>query len=368
FKSSNNFNSSLFLFDEQNNQLELGPDFINNSVYEIKGFNLSSKYKLILGEFDFNINLDSSWFDLEYTDITLGFENSPFNFVPTLAIKYKASKVDNFAFIYSRNIINLPIDYVLPNFIQTGFDFLQRGSNSTSQERTNFFLFDYKRGDWTKDFLFNGQLLYANGENAIGNILEISQSFTTLSRAFFSNQNTFNGNASLDRYFKFLKSNLKLNISYTKNWTDDILNGVEREINGQTTNISLEMRSAFDVFNYHFGIRSSLSKIETTTESENAYLYNFLDLSLNFSKKGTISLENEYYSFRNSTNQNADFLFTDLAANYILKKNKLNLNLSARNLWNTESASFVFLNDFSRSEFNYTLFPRIFMIGLDYRF
>lgn len=368
FNLSNDFSSEFILFDDVEESFSPGQNFINNVLYKTKGLGLSSSYKFIQKKFEFNTKIDASFIDFVYKDSTKELNNSPVNLIPTLAIKYKLNKSDKLALVYSRNVLNLLIDDIAPNFIQTGFDFFQRGTESLNQEKTNFFLLNFVHGDWTKEFLINGQVLYSNGKQILGNARQIEQTFTTVTKKFFENQNSLNTNISLDQYIKILKSNIKLKLDYTESWQNDTVNSTDREINSTTYNLAFEMRSAFKDFNYHLGIKGSVSKIKTNLERRNTFVFNFLDFNFKYSDKGTIDIENEHYLFNNSASENNNFFFTDIKANYVVKENKLNLKMSLRNIWNTNSASFVFLNDFSTSEFTYRLFPRMFTIGLDYRF
>ena len=94
----------------------------------------------------------------------------------------------------------------------------------------------------------------------------------------------------------------------------------------------------------------------------------FLDLSFDINKKLDVQVQTERYFFDNIDSSNNAYYFADLEAKYKLKKNKLTLSLSGKNLFNTDTFKTFFINDISTSTTEYKLLPRYVLLKMEYRF
>ncbi|MFO7743945.1 MAG: TonB-dependent receptor, partial [Psychroflexus sp.] len=65
---------------------------------------------------------------------------------------------------------------------------------------------------------------------------------------------------------------------------------------------------------------------------------------------------------------NRDYYFSDLTAMYKSKNKKLNLSLSAKNLFNTQTFRNFNITDISTSTISYRLLPRIILLNVDFKF
>lgn len=128
------------------------------------------------------------------------------------------------------------------------------------------------------------------------------------------------------------------------------------------------MRSGFSgFFNYHIGSKWNTNSIQTTIENSFTDNTSFLHLSFLFNDKFNIDLQSERYFFGNLQNENT-YYFLDLDARYQLLKDKLTINLSGKNIFNTQTFRNFSISDFGYSTTEYRLLPRMILVSLEYRF
>ena len=90
-------------------------------------------------------------------------------------------------------------------------------------------------------------------------------------------------------------------------------------------------------------------------------------MSFTFSNDFNIELQNERYFFGNLNRDNT-YYFADLNLKYVIKKNKLNLFFSGKNLFNTERFRTFSINDVSTYTTEYRLLTRFLLLRLEYKF
>ena len=177
-------------------------------------------------------------------------------------------------------------------------------------------------------------------------------------------------NSKLDYYFKFISSNLKLDVGFSKsNYKNVINNSNLREVKSKNYNYGLELRSGFKgMFNYHIGTKWITNKIETNAIN-NSYTNNesFLDLSFIFNTNFDIQLQSERYYFGNLDTEK-NYYFLDFDMRYTIKKDKLTLGLTGKNLFNTTSFRNFSISDIGTSTTEYRLLERFILLKMEYRF
>ena len=177
-------------------------------------------------------------------------------------------------------------------------------------------------------------------------------------------------NANIDRYFKVISSNLKINLGYTKsNYKNIVNNSGLREVKANNYNYGFELRSGFlGKFNYHIGTKWETYQIKTTIDNSYTNNVSFLDLSYVFNDRFNIDFQTERYYFGNVDNDNNTYYFADLEARYKFKENKLIFSLSGKNLFNTESFKTFTMDDISSTTTEYRFLPRLILLKVEFRF
>ena len=177
-------------------------------------------------------------------------------------------------------------------------------------------------------------------------------------------------NTSMDRYFKPILSNLKINLGYSKSDYKNIVNNSElRKVNSINYNYGFELRSAFKgFFNYNIGSKWTINEIKTTTVNSFTNNETFLDLLFDINDKFSFQVQNERYFFGNIDNENNTYYFSDVEARYNLNENKLSFSLSGKNLFNTNTFKTFSISDINTSITEYRLLSRYVLLKMKYRF
>jgi outer membrane receptor protein involved in Fe transport len=93
----------------------------------------------------------------------------------------------------------------------------------------------------------------------------------------------------------------------------------------------------------------------------------FLDLNFVFNEKLNAQVQTERYFFGNLNTDNT-YYFLDFDVKYQLKKDKLTLGLTGKNLFNTERFRNFSISDIGSSTTEYRLLPRFVLLKMEYRF
>ena len=86
-----------------------------------------------------------------------------------------------------------------------------------------------------------------------------------------------------------------------------------------------------------------------------------------FNENFDLQVQTERYYFGNLKTDNT-YYFLDFETRYKLKKDKLTLGLSGKNLFNTKTFRNFSISDIGSSTTEYRLLPRFVLLKLEYRF
>jgi len=81
-----------------------------------------------------------------------------------------------------------------------------------------------------------------------------------------------------------------------------------------------------------------------------------------------MQFQTERYFFGNLNKKNNTYYFLGFDAKYTIKKNKLTLALTGKNLFNTETFRTFSISDISTSTTEYRLLERFVLLKMEYRF
>jgi hypothetical protein len=243
-----------------------------------------------------------------------------------------------------------------------------QGTGDFNQLQATSANINYQFGNWSDRFFANTFILYSKNHDFFSTNSLISQNVTQTEKILIQDREFISINSKFDYYFKFISSNLKLDLGYTKmEFKNSVNNSDLRLVTSNNYNYGLELRSGFKgIFNYHLGTKWMTNTIETTTTNSFTDNTSFLDLSFVFNKKIDAVVQTERYFFGNLQNDNT-YYFLDFNLRYKLK-DKLTLGVSGKNLFNTETFRNFSISDIGTSTTEYRLLPRFVLLKLEYRF
>jgi len=363
--------NTTFILLENSTILETPNDFQNNTTYQTNDLYLKSKYRYKLKDFGITGKLGFHQLFNKLELDAFSENQNPFFVNPSIGLDWKINDKNKITSSYSYNTTNAKILDVYNDYVLTGFRSFSKGTRNFNQLNAYTLLLNYQLGNWSDRFFANTFIFYNKNFDFFSSNTLINQNFTQSEKIVIKDRELLSVSSKFDYYFKKISSNLKLDIGFSKsNYKNIINNSNLREVKSNSYNYGLELRSGFKrIFNYHFGTKWNTNKIETSTIN-NSFTDNvsFLDLSFVFNDKLNIQFQTERYFFGNLNKENNTYYFLDFDARYTIKKNKLTLALTGKNLFNTETFRTFSISDISTSTTEYRLLERFVLLKMEYRF
>lgn len=363
-----NLLSTLFL-KEMNTSVEEPTNYQNNINYSTNDVYFNSKYRLKYKKISITTKLDVHQL-FNQIEVNTMLKQQPFFINPGASLDWEINKKSKITSSYSYNTSNASILDVYENPILTSYNSLAKGTGAFNQLEASNWLFNYQLGNWSDKFFANTFIIYTKNHDYFSTNSSITQNYIQSEKIVIKNKEILSISSEIDRYFKAISSNLKLDIGFSKYNYKNVVNTSDlREVEANNYKYGLELRSGFKgIFNYHIGSTWSTSEIKTSINNSFTDNLTFLDLSFVFNNKLNVQLESERYYFGNVDKKNSTYYFADLNAKYTIKENKLTLSLSGKNLFNTETFRSSSINDVYVSKTAYLLLPRYLLLKIIYQF
>lgn len=361
--------SSTFSLLEDEIVLEQPNGYQNETNYQVNDLYLKSKYRLKIKDFGLTGKLDIHQLFNQLENNQVSSNQNPFFINPSIGLDWKINDKNKVISSYSYNTTNAKILDVYSDFVLTGFRSFSKGNGDFNQLDASSLIFNYQLGNWSDRFFANTFLIYSKNHDFFSTNTLVEQNYTQAEKILIEDREFISINSKLDYYFKFISSNLKLDLGYSQSEFKNIVNGSDfREVTSKNYNYGLELRSGFKgIFNYHIGTKWTTTTVQTTIENSFTDNVSFIDLSFVFNKKFDMQVQSERYYFGNLRNDNT-YYFLDFDARYKLIENKLTLGITGKNLLNTERFRNFSVSDIGTSTTEYRLLPRFVLLRLEYRF
>ncbi len=362
-------NTRFELFQNQT-FLALPIGYQNNLMYSTNDLYLSAKYRFKLKKITLLTQADAHQLFNQLENFDNKSTQNPFFLLPKVGVDWKINDKNKILSSYTYNTTNAGILDVNSGFVQTGFRSFSKGIQDFNQLNSANAILNYNYGSWGDKFFASTYVMYSKNNDFFSTNSIITKNYSQSEKIIIQNRQFLSISSSIDRYFKPIKSNLKLNIAAT---TTDFINIVNnsnlRVVKNTNIDYGFELRSGFrGIFNYHLGSKWNHNQIETTLKTNFTNNMTFVDLSFIFNDKFNVQLQSERYFFGNLNKENNTYYFLDVEARYVVKENKLTLFLSGNNLFNTETFRNYSISDINISQTAYRLLPRYAMLKMEYRF
>lgn len=362
-------NTRFELLENENN-LSFPNGYQNNLTYTTNDLYLTAKYRFKLKNFTLLTQADAHQLFNQLENFDTKSNQNPFFIMPKIGLDWKINEKSKILTSYSYNTTNAGVLDVYSGFVQTGFRSFSKGLEEFNQLNSSSAILNYTYGSWGDKFFANTFILYSKNNDFFSTNSIIAQNYSQSEKIIIEDREFLSISSSIDRYFKPIKSNLKINLGATKtNFKNIVNNSNLREVKQFNADYGFELRSGFrSFFNYHIGSKWNYNEVETTIKNSFTDNMSFLDLSFMFSDKFNIQVQSERYFFGNLDKDNNKYYFLDLEARYVLKENKMTFFLSGNNLFNTETFRNYSISDINISQTEYRLMPRYVLLKMEYRF
>lgn len=357
------------LFKDVNN-LSFPNGYQNNLTYTTNDLYLSAKYRFKLKNFTLLTQADAHQLFNQLENINTKSNQNPFFIMPKIGLDWKINDKNKILTSYSYNNTNAGVLDIYSGFVQTGFRSISKGLEEFNQLNSSSAILNYTYGSWGDKFFANTFILYTKNNDFFSTNSIIAQNYSQSEKIIIKDRENLSISSSIDRYFKPIKSNIKINLGANKtNFKNIVNNSNLREVKNFNADYGFEVRSGFrGFFNYHIGSKWNYNEVETTIKNNFTDNMSFFDLSFMFSDKFNFQLQSERYFFGNLDKENNKYYFLDLEARYIVKENKLTFFLSGNNLFNIETFRNYSISDINISQTEYRLMPRYVLLKMEYRF
>ena len=364
-----NLDTHFELLENENN-LAFPIGYQNNLIYTTNDLYLAAKYRFKLKNFTLLTQADAHQLFNQVENFYIKTIQNPFFIVPKIGLDWKINDKNKILTSYTYNTTNAGVLDVYSGFVQTGFRSFSKGLQEFNQLNSSSAILNYTYGSWGDKFFANTFILYSKNNDFFSTNSIIAQNYSQSEKIIIKDRELISISSSMDRYFKPIKSNLKINLGATKtNFKNIVNNSNLREVKNFNADYGFELRSGFrGFFNYHIGSKWNYNQVETTIKNRFTDNMSFLDLSFMFSDKFNIQLQSERYFFGNLDKDNNKYYFLEVEARYVIKENKLTFFLSGNNLSNTETFRNYSISDINISQTEYRLMPRYVLLKMEYRF
>lgn len=332
--------------------------FVQSSVYFKNSFSFESKDKI------WNVSLNTP---LEFKSFQLEDENFEENkdldrlvFEPYFYAKKKLSDYWEVSTSAGLRYNFGELQQLYYGYLMNGYRNMNRYNAPISEETRQNYRVGLSFRNPLKQLFINATYSYAYSENNLLYSSNIDENGTTILEAVAGDNSfdthSFSGSGS--QYFRKIKTTVKINASYDLSRRRQLLNNILAEVN--TRSLNLHGRFDADISNWLMASYSgSLSFYTSGFEDSNFQQIETQQhiLALYFYPKDNqyLSISGEYYD--NSLSENGDNYFVNLGYQFTFKKPKIDLNISWRNILNTDSFINAYNNQYYYVQSSYRLRP-----------
>ncbi|WP_315897458.1 carboxypeptidase-like regulatory domain-containing protein [Olleya sp. Hel_I_94] len=361
--------NTSFTLLEDNVSLDQPIEYQNQTKYQVNDLYFKSKYRIKLDNFALSGNLEAHQLFNTLGSNNASTQQTPFYINPSLGAEWTINSNNKIQTTYTYNTTNANVLDVYSDYVLTGFRSFSKGTNTFNQLKASSMMLNYQLGNWANRFFANTLVLYTKNHDFLSTNTLINQNYTQTQKTLIKDSQFLTINTKFDYYFKFMSSNLKLDLGYTKNEFKNVVNNSNlRTVVSNNYNYGLELRSAFKgVFNYHLGTAWTTNKIETFANSKFTNNQSFLDLNFIFNKKFDTKVKTERYHFGSLDTDNT-YYFLDFETQYKLIDKKLTVGITGKNLFNTKRYTSFSISDLGSSTTEVRLLPRMVLLRAEYRF
>jgi hypothetical protein len=245
-------------------------------------------------------------------------------------------------------------------FLLKGYRNLNRYNAPISEEQKQNYSGGLRYRNPLKQLFLNASYSYAYSENNLLYSSNIGENGLTILEAVARN-NSFDNHsfkAGGSKYLRKLKTSLKLNASYNLSKRQQLLNNTLVEVNTQSFNLrgSVEADiSSWLIANYSGNFSTYTSGFEGNNFQKIENHMHIMELYFYPKDNQYLSLSGEYYG--NSLSENGDNYFVNLGYQFTFEKPKMDLNLSWRNILNTDTFINAYNNQYYYVQSSYQLRP-----------
>ena len=289
---------------------------------------------------------------------------NPFLLTAQFGSQYVFNKTTKSFIYYQYSNKNIAGINIMPNYYLTDFRTINRGLGNFNQLAENVFYLNFQKGNWGSTFL-NFNFFILQSPEYITTQATYTQVNNLIQKEIQKDKILYATNVEFNHFITSIKSNLKFKINYSQSTFKDIANTILREIKTNGIVVGTELRSGFTgFFNFHIGGSISKNQFTILQTTNNEIKNYFLDLYFDINSRLNGTIKNEYYDYSYNDNK---YLFTDAEIKYVIKKDKIDIGLQIRNVFDIINYTNYAISETGNSTVNYVLQPRIILFHIGFK-
>lgn len=344
-------NSSNLVADSALNNL----DWQRRKIYAEAGYDIPGSILKV------NISLPVNYLNIHYNDGYYGLNKNldRLYFNPRLYLKYQSGVENYFSAGYSfRNDIGSIQDvyngYILKNYrslYANNADLTERKTQSANLG------FNFRRAIQLFFFSINASYMHQNANNIASSVLtnNIQQRIVL---PYNNNIDSWSLAGNISKYAFNLRTTFSAGLSVQTTKLNQILNNIILPYNtvSKTLNFGADTKVSSKVnFSYKAGYDQTTSK-SAAVASTSKFERLIQQASVNYNPTDNLffAISGDHYYTHQQQANDLKYMFADASLRYKFKKTKMDMELSAQNLFNTKTYSALYLsaNSFTQSTYN----------------
>ena len=209
---------------QNENILAYPNSYQNNLTYTTNDLYLSTKYRFKFDKITLLAQTDAHQLFNQSKNNTITSNQNPFFVIPKIELDYKINDKNKILTSYSYNTTNAGVLDVFSGYIQTDFRSFSKGLEDFNQLNSSSAILNYTYGSWGDKFFANTFILYSKNNSFFSTNSIIAQNYSQTEKIIIKDRENLSISSSIDRYFKPLKSNLKINFGGSKTNFKNIVN------------------------------------------------------------------------------------------------------------------------------------------------
>jgi len=293
-------------------------------------------------------------------------------FEPNLYLKKKLTAFWETSFTAGLNYNYGDVRRLYSGFMLTNYRNLNRYNAPISQQVNQIYSGAVSYRNPIKQIFINGAYSFSRTKNNLLYKNEIDENGAIILQATendnFINYNNYSLGGS--KYFKKIKTTIKLNARYNQSNQEQLLNDTFTNVKKYNIHmnanidaeifswLSLQYVAAISIYKSSFD-EVQLRQVETNKQALNLFFY--------LTDNQHLKCKNEYY-LNSLSEENSSNYFLNFSYQYTFKQSNIDLNLSWNNVLNTKEFVNVYNNEFSYVENNYKLRPSQVLASIKFTF
>lgn len=328
-----------------------------------------------LNNWNFRTNLKLKYSHQKLEDLTLNSDNKQlynFQFLPESIINFNINENENIRLksIYKERLINEGA--LFENVIFTSNRNIQSNIANLVTLKNYSIDLSYNHNDFFNLFQFYSAINYTKNINNYFSTIDIDDLFVVNRRELLNlSFDNLSLNSGLDRYVNFLKSNLKLNLSYGRNTYKNIINNSEiRDNISHSGFLNFILKTGFlGALNFenNFQFATITFKTDNSETVFNSSLQNSFKVFVKPSQRIYITTSFDYYL--PNINKPESYLYFDTAINITSKNQRVTYAIISKNI-STKNNTFskTDISDFSNTQTSYNLNKPYLLFSMNFKF